>query len=47
MMARYERMALPGVGAARVLENLSGGDVAAPRAPELAAPAGAEPEVED
>ncbi len=27
MMARYERMALPGVGAARVLENLSGGDV--------------------
>lgn len=47
MMARYERMALPGVGAARVLENFSGGDVAAPRAPELAAPAGAEPEVED
>jgi penicillin-binding protein 2 len=47
MMARYERMALPGVGAARVLENFSGGDVAAPRVPELAAPVGAEPEVED
>ena len=32
MMAAFERIELPGVGAPRVMEGLSGGDIASPRA---------------
>ncbi len=46
MMAAFERMELPGVGAPRVMDSLSGGDMAAPRAPDTA-PASLEPEAED
>lgn len=46
MMAGYERMELPGVGAPRVLEDFTGGDLAVQRAP--AAPATEpEPEIDD
>ena len=38
MMAKYERMNLPGVGAPRVLEAFSGGDVAVQRAADAAQP---------
>ena len=46
MMAAFERMELPGLGAPRVMEGLSGGDMAAPRTPDTA-PASLEPEAED
>ncbi|MBD7959691.1 penicillin-binding protein 2 [Comamonas avium] len=46
MMAAFERMELPGLGAPRVMEGLSGGDMASPRAPDTA-PASLEPEAED
>lgn len=46
MMAAFERIELPGVGAPRVMEGLSGGDMASPRAPDTS-PASLEPEVED
>ena len=38
MMAKYERMNLPGVGAPRALEAFSGGDVAVQRAADAAQP---------
>lgn len=43
MMAGYERMELPGVGAPRVLEDFTGGDMAVQRAPAASA---TEPEPE-
>ncbi|MBD9403156.1 MULTISPECIES: penicillin-binding protein 2 [unclassified Comamonas] len=46
MMAAFERMELPGLGAPRVMEGLSGGDMASPRTPDTA-PASLEPEAED
>jgi len=46
MMAGYERMELPGVGAPRVLEDFTGGDMAVQRAPAAAA-AEPEPEIDD
>ncbi len=44
MMARYERVDLPSLGAPRALETLSGGDLAVPHAQDSNP---AEPEVED
>ncbi|MEG2280417.1 MAG: penicillin-binding protein 2 [Comamonas sp.] len=46
MMAAFERIELPGVGAPRVMEGLSGGDIASPRAAD-SAPASVELEAED
>jgi penicillin-binding protein 2 len=46
MMAAFERIELPGVGAPRVMEGLSGGDIASPRAAD-SAPASVEIEAED
>lgn len=46
MMAAFERIELPGVDAPRVMEGLSGGDIASPRAAD-SAPASVELEAED
>ncbi|MBP8186582.1 MAG: penicillin-binding protein 2 [Comamonas sp.] len=46
MMAAFERIELPGVGTPRVMEGLSGGDIASPRAAD-SAPASVELEAED
>ena len=46
MMAAFERIELPGVGAPRVMAGLSGGDIASPRAAD-SAPASVELEAED
>ena len=47
MMAQYERMALPGVGDAREMENFSGGDMAVQRAPETPSATAPELEIDD